>query len=319
VTSGLVQVVLDGVHQYGYVAVFIYMVLETSFLLHFVPSELVVPFAASELVHDPVSFALFVADTTAGATVGSLLAYVVFGREGRAVLERYGHVIHLSETQLDRSEAVFARYGESAVFWGRLLPLLRALISIPAGLAGMDLRKFVAYSAAGALLFNTGLTYLVYTGAGTRSPLDIAVERLGRWVTPGVVYVQTHVELVAVVGGVLVLSGVVVWLARDRIRRNPETAKHVALHLVRLVGLAVGGLFLFGALSSPHRSFVAVTWAWNDPRFLVGLGFSEQVALVLTAGVVVVLSLAVYEVGQVVRIAHLQAAGRRLRERYGRR
>lgn len=312
-TIDLVSFVLEFVHQYGFVAVFVYMVLETSFLLHFVPSEVVLPFAASQLVHDPASFVLFVADATVGATVGSLLAYFLFGRNGRTVLERYGSVVHVSPERLDRSQAIFVQYGESSVFWGRMVPFLRALISIPAGLAAMNLRRFVAYSAGGALVFNTGLTYLVYTGAGTRSPLALVLQHGRTAILRELAYVRTHAAFVVVLVGVAAVVALIVWLARDWIRANPEWATLVGLHLVRLVGLTVAGLFLFGALSSPHRAFAAITWAWDDPRVFVRLGFSERVALALTAGLIAVSALAVYEVGQVVRLSHLQTIGSRVR------
>jgi membrane protein DedA with SNARE-associated domain len=305
--EGLVRTVLDLVTQYGYVTVFVYMVLETAFVLHFVPSEVVVPFAASQLVHGPVSFVLFVADATAGATVGSVLAYVGFGQYGERVLERYGHLVHVSERDLERSQSIFIRYGESSVFWARMLPLLRALISIPAGLAGMDRRRFVLYSAAGAALFNTGLTYLVYTGAGTTSPLGLVFEVGHAAVSAELAYVQTHTAIVAVLLGVAATVAGVAWFARRWIRSNPEVTKLVVLHAVRLLGLAVGGLFVFGALSSPTRAFAVITAVWDDPGFLVHLGFSEQLALLLTGVLLAFGGLAVYELGRLVELAYLRS------------
>ncbi|MFB6129954.1 MAG: DedA family protein [Salinigranum sp.] len=303
----LVHAVLGFVDRYGYAAVFVYMILETAFILHFVPSEVVVPFAASQLVHDPVSFVLFVVDSTAGATVGSYVAYELFGRYGERVLERYGHVIHVTEHDIERSQAVFIRYGESSVFWARMFPLLRALISIPAGLADMELRRFVLYSAAGAALFNTGLTYLVYTGSGTTSPLGVVLEALRGELAGQIAYVQVHTRLVVLALGLVVLVVAVTWMARDWIRSNPEAAKRLALHAVRLVGLFVGAAFVLGALSSPKRVFSIVTAVWDDPRFLVGLGFSDQLALLLTGVLFAFAGLAVYEIGKIVEIAHVQA------------
>ncbi|MFA9517004.1 DedA family protein [Halopenitus sp. H-Gu1] len=312
----LVQAVLAFINQYGYLAVFVYMVLETAFILHFAPSEAIVPFAASQLVHDPVSFVLFVIDATAGATVGSLVAYVLFGRYGERLLERYGHLIHVSERNLERSQAVFRGYGESTVFWARMLPFFRALISIPAGLAEMGLRRFVLYTASGAALFNTGLAYLVYTGSNTPSPLEIAIGTVNRWVAVELAYIQSHVRFVIELFGIIVLIGGAVWMGRHWIRAYPETAKRLTLHLVRIVGVVVGGLFLLGAVSSPHRAFAAITWAWNDPLFFVSLGFSEQVALVLSGVLIGFGAVLAFELGQLVRIAHVQTIISRLRRRF---
>ncbi len=303
--NGVVHTVLALVKQYGYLAVFVYMVLETSFLLHFVPSEVVVPFAAAELVHGPVSFVLFVADATAGSTLGSLVAYVLFGRYGREVLERYGHVVHVSERSLDRSRTVFVRYGESSVFWGRLVPFLRALISIPAGLAEMDLKKFVVYSAGGALLFNTALTYLVYTGSGPTSPLAIALRGARTVLSPEVAYVRTHGWFVGALVVIVLVVALLVWAARGWIRSNPELATLVALHVVRLLGLFVGGAFVLGALSSPRQAFQLITSFWDNPLFFVQIGFSEQIALFLTGVLIAFCGLFAYEVGTLVRLSEL--------------
>ncbi|MFB6141035.1 MAG: DedA family protein [Halosimplex sp.] len=305
--DGFVHAVLEFVRQYGYAAVFVYMILETAFILHFVPSEVVVPFAASQLVHDPVSFVLFVADTTAGATVGSYVAYEAFGRYGERALERYGYVVHVSESSLERGQAVFRRYGESSVFWARMVPFLRALISIPAGLAEMELRRFVLYSTAGAALFNTGLTYLVYTGAGTTSPFELVLEEVRTVLRPEFGYVQRHTAFVLVLLGLLSLLAVGTWMARGWIRANPETAKLVALHAVRLAGLCVGVVFLVGALSSPEYAFRVVTDLWNDPLFWVRLGFSERVALALTGVLVAFGGLVAYELGKLVEVTRVYA------------
>ncbi|MCO8245323.1 VTT domain-containing protein [Haladaptatus sp. AB643] len=303
--EGLVHAVLGFITQYGYLAVFIYMVLETSFLLHFVPSEVVVPFAASQLVHDPLSFVLFVIDATTGATVGSLLAYLFFRTYGREVLDRYGYVIHLSEQDLERSEAIFIRYGESSVFWGRMLPFVRALISIPAGLAEMDLERFVLYSAAGAALFNTGLTYLVYTGAKTASPLELVLEAIRTPISREIVYIQTHVKVVVVLVGVFVLILAAMWMAREWITSNPDVAKFVALHVIRLVGLITGSIFVLGALANPEHAFTVITAVWNDPLFWTQLGFSDQIALLLTGVLIALSSLIVYEIGKLIEVTRI--------------
>lgn len=314
--DGLVHVVLGLVQRYGYVAVFVYMLLETSFLLHFVPSEIVVPFAASQLVHDPLSFVVFDIDATVGATVGSYVAYVLFGRYGERALERYGHLIHVTERDIERSQRVFRRYGESSVFWARMFPIFRALISIPAGLAEMGIRRFVLYSAAGAALFNTGLTYLVYTGSGTTSPLGAVLTVVRDEVTGNLVYAQRHTLIVIVLLGVAGLVLGIVWLTRDWIRGYPVSARLVALHAVRLVGLVIGGLFIVGALSWPQQSFSVVSSVWDDPLFWVGLGFSDQLALLLTGLLFVSAALAVYELGRIVRLAHVRSMYERLSSRF---
>ena len=210
----LLGVVLDFVARYGWVAVFVYMVLETAFILHFAPSEIVIPFAASQLVTDQASFGLFVLVTTVGATIGALGAYWIFGVYGERALERWGRYIHVDEEDIERGQHWFRRWGENSVFWCRLLPVMRAVISIPAGMAEMDIRKFVAYSVVGSAIFNVAFTWLVYSGDGAHSPLDIAVNYLG-----GVLDSTLAQPHIAAGTGVVALMLVgVAWTQREQIR-----------------------------------------------------------------------------------------------------
>jgi membrane protein DedA with SNARE-associated domain len=173
--DGFVDWVVPFMRTYGYVAVFVFLVLETAWIIHFVPSEVVIPAAAAYLVTDPATFALFVGVGTAAAVVGSLLAYYLFGVSGESILREYGHVIRLPESELDRSRAWFRRWGEGLMFWGRVIPVVRTPISIPAGMAGMHRGRFTVYSAGGWLAYNTALVWLVYGGADGESPLDAIV------------------------------------------------------------------------------------------------------------------------------------------------
>lgn len=216
----LASTTLSFVTKYGYLAVFLYLALETAFILHFAPSEIVVPFAAVQLVHDPLSFAFFVVVTTAGATVGSLLGYYVFGKNGKAALHRYGHILHVSESDLERSQGWFQQWGRSSVFWGRMLPFVRAAISIPAGLAEMDLRRFVVYSAGGSLVFNVFLTYLVYEGSGETSPLGWMIETISTTLLPYTTSMEGNLLLLASLVVVLCLGLGVIWVAREQLNRK---------------------------------------------------------------------------------------------------
>lgn len=310
----LVNAVMGFIGQYGYLALFVYMALETSFVLHYVPSEIVVPFAASQLVHGPVSFVLFVTDATAGATAGSVIAYVLFGRYGRAILERHGHLVHVSRSDLDRAVSFFDRYGRSSVFWGRLVPFLRAFVSIPAGMDAMDMRRFVVYSTAGAALFNTILTYLVYTGADRATPTGMVVGMASTYVGHEVGYVQHHPRFVLVLVGTAVLVGAVVWLARGWLRTNPDFAMTISLNAVRVVGIAVGAALILGGLTDPTQAYPAVTALWNDPKFWVKLGLSPQVALVVQGVVVAGIGWGVHRAGSRLDPSDLHDAARRLGE-----
>ena len=275
------------------------MFLESGLLLHFVPSEVVLPFAAALLVHGPVGFVVFVTVATAGGTAGSVFVYYVFGRGGEYVLERYGTYLRLSPADLERGRRVFRRWGEGTVFFCRLLPLLRALISIPAGLAEMDFRRFVLYTASGTAVFVAALTYLAYAGTQAGTPVNRALAALVAVLTLDVRYVRSHflVVLVGVVASAVAI--LIVWTHREWIRSNPLAAKTALLRVVGIVGTVLGLLFITSAVSVPVAAYSLVTWIWDDPRFLVNsLGLSPQEALVVTGLSVLFATLVVYEGGK---------------------
>lgn len=159
----LADTILQFVEQYGYLALFVFVFLESSMLFPFAPSELIVPAAAGLLVDGPASFLLFVAVAAAGTVVGSVIPYYL-GHEGQEMLERYGRYVRVSEDEVERAGKWFHRWGETAVLWGRLLPVLRSVISIPAGFSEMDHARFLAYTAVGAVLFNALVAGLVFFG-----------------------------------------------------------------------------------------------------------------------------------------------------------
>lgn len=162
--GNLGQIALDLVSRYGYLALVVFTFLEASLLFPLLPSEVVLPGAAALLVDGPVTFGLFVASVAVGTTAGSLFAYHVFGECGRAALASHGGWLRLSEDRLERSARWFHRWGQSSVLWGRLLPVLRSVVSVPAGLAGMARWRFTVYTAVGALLFGAAVAGLVVTG-----------------------------------------------------------------------------------------------------------------------------------------------------------
>ncbi|MDS0282707.1 DedA family protein [Haloarcula onubensis] len=265
------------------------MVLETSLLLHFVPSEVVLPVAAALLVVGPLSFAAFVLVATAGATVGSLVAYVLFGRNGARVLDRYGRYVHVSQADLDRWQGWYRRWGESSVFWGRLLPFVRALVSVPAGAAAMPPRTFVVYSAAGSLLFNASLTYLVYAGPRSGEPVRVALATVTNVLLLNLAYIRTHPSVVLVEVAVALSVALLLWHRRAWIRAHPGAAKRLSLAALRLCGGIAGLLLISAALSVPAQAFASLTWVWNNPRYLLAYGLS-QADILLLLGVLTLLA-----------------------------
>ena len=91
-----------------------------------------------------------------GATIGTSAIYLVALKLGRVVLLRYLKYIKISEKKLERVEIWFEKYGDKAVFLGRMVPLMREMISVPAGLLKMRIPKFVTYTFAGSCVWSTG-------------------------------------------------------------------------------------------------------------------------------------------------------------------
>lgn len=91
-----------------------------------------------------------------GATIGTSAIYLIALKLGRVVLLRYLHYVKVSEKKLERVEIWFEKYGDKAVFLGRMVPVMREMISIPAGLLKMKIPKFVMYTFAGSLIWSAG-------------------------------------------------------------------------------------------------------------------------------------------------------------------
>ncbi|TAM58793.1 MAG: DedA family protein [Chloroflexota bacterium] len=132
------------------------------------PSELVLPYAGflisdptklEPLTHSPWGFWAVVLAATVGNTLGSVIAYGIGAWGGRPFLERYGRYLLIREHELDLAERFFDRYGAATAFFSRLLPVVRTFISFPAGVARMPLWRFIAYSAAGGLLWSIVLVW----------------------------------------------------------------------------------------------------------------------------------------------------------------
>ena len=94
-----------------------------------------------------------------GNLAGSIIAYWVGAWGGRRLAEKYGKYLFISSRDLSLTENWFAKYGQAAVFFSRLLPVVRTFISLPAGIARMDFKKFCVYTLAGCLPWSFVLAY----------------------------------------------------------------------------------------------------------------------------------------------------------------
>ncbi len=152
----LAEWIRDVVEGVGYVGIALLIVLENVFPP--IPSELVLPLAGFLVSEGRFGFPQVMLASTLGSVVGAVILYYIgllFGEERlRAFVRRFGRLLFLSEADVDRAESWFIRHGGKAIFFGRLFPVVRSLISVPAGLARMSLLPFIIYTAIGSSMWN---------------------------------------------------------------------------------------------------------------------------------------------------------------------
>ncbi len=122
-----------------------------------VPSEVLLPLAGSRVSAGDWSYPLVVLAATAGSMAGALVLYALGRTGGRVLLLRHGRLLRLDERRLDRADEWFDRHGAGIVFFGRLLPGVRSVVSVPAGLSEMPVGRFLLLTTAGSAIWNTGL------------------------------------------------------------------------------------------------------------------------------------------------------------------
>ena len=162
-SAELIKWVLENLN---YWVVTIFMTIESSFIPF--PSEVIVPPAAwKAMTDDSMNIFLVVLFATIGADLGALINYYLARWLGRPIVykfanSRLGHMCLIDEEKVHHAEEYFRKHGAASTFFGRLIPAVRQLISIPAGLAGMKLGLFLLYTTLGAGIWNAILALLGY-------------------------------------------------------------------------------------------------------------------------------------------------------------
>src|SRR5881394_2637084 len=141
----------------GYGGVVLLMAIESACIP--LPSEIIMPFSGYLVSRGEMNLWLVGLAGAVGCVLGSLAAYWVGMYGGRPLIEKYGRYLLISHHDLDLADRWFARFGEVIVFVSRLLPAVRTFIAFPAGIARMNLKKFVPYTFAGSLPWCLGLAY----------------------------------------------------------------------------------------------------------------------------------------------------------------
>lgn len=155
-----VQWLVETIGAMGYPGIFLLMAMESSVFP--IPSELVMPPAGYLAQQGQMNMLAAIVCGTAGSLIGAYANYYAAHYLGRPLLLKYGKYVFITEEKFAKVERFFKDHGEISTFIGRLLPVVRHLISLPAGLAGMNHLKFSIYTLLGAGIWVTVLTFIGY-------------------------------------------------------------------------------------------------------------------------------------------------------------
>jgi membrane protein DedA with SNARE-associated domain len=203
----------------GYVGVALAVALET--IVAPIPSEVILPMAgwkASQSAADPTvvepltglpwNIPLAVLLATVGSVVGALVGYAIGAWGGRPLLARFGPYVGIGEGDLDRADRWFDRWGSWAVFFGRMVPLVRTFVSYPAGISRMPLGRFVLFSTLGSLPWNLALIYAGFVVGENYQQIEAALKPF------------EYVIYAVVIGIALLLVGRWAWTKRNARRAD---------------------------------------------------------------------------------------------------
>jgi membrane protein DedA with SNARE-associated domain len=194
--------ILGTIRTGGYAGVAGLMAIESACIP--LPSELIMPFAGFLASQGRFSVWVLGLVGALGCVVGSIPAYYLGMLGGRPLIENYGKWMLLSHRDLELADRMFAKHGESVVFFARLLPVIRTFIAFPAGVSQMNMARFILYTFAGSFPWCLGLAWL-------GSKLGEHWDTLGRWF---------HRFDAAI--GALILTGAVFWIWRHLRHRTPS-------------------------------------------------------------------------------------------------
>ena len=157
IIGNLANFVINIISNSGYLGIFALMTIESALIP--IPSEIIMPFSGYLVFTGKFNPIWVIIAGGAGNLAGSLIAYFIGIKLGREVILRYGKYILLKKSHLDWAESFFEKHGNKTTFVTRLLPGIRTYISLPAGIAKMDLKKFSVYTFAGSIIWSAMLTY----------------------------------------------------------------------------------------------------------------------------------------------------------------
>ena len=157
------DIMLDVINRFGYAGVFLLIMVENIFPP--IPSEVILTFGGFMTTYTDMNVWVVILVATLGSAVGAVVLYLVGRLLSAAHLERLfegriGRLLHLKINDVNRAEAWFAKHGNKAIFFCRFVPIVRSLISVPAGMAKAKMAPFLLFTVAGTFIWNTVLIFL---------------------------------------------------------------------------------------------------------------------------------------------------------------
>ncbi len=191
----LAQQLVDLIFDWGYLGIFLMMAIESSFIPF--PSEIVLIPAGYLASQGDMSLGMIMVAALGGSMVGAFINYFLALTLGRKILQKYGKYFFIKESALEKMENYFEKHGHISTFIGRLIPGIRQLISIPAGLSRMNLGIFSLYTAMGAGIWALILTLLGYFIGENQELIDIYLKQItmavvGSLVVIGFIYYKYY-------------------------------------------------------------------------------------------------------------------------------
>lgn len=198
----LINWLVSTIGAMGYTGIFLLMAMESSVFP--IPSEVVMPPAGYLAQQGQMDMTLVILSGTFGSLVGAYANYFAARFLGRPLLLKYGKYVWITEEHFAKVENYFKAHGEISTFIGRLLPVVRHLISLPAGLAGMNHVKFTVYTLLGAALWVSVLAWIGYF-------IGQEEELITRY---------AHEAVIDVIAFSALLAGIYVWLHKRKLARE---------------------------------------------------------------------------------------------------
>jgi len=158
ILNNLTDFIISTISGSGYIGIFLLMIAESALIP--IPSEVIMPFSGYLVSSGKFNAVYVIIAGSIGNLVGSLVAYYIGFRLGREFILRYGKYVLLRKSHLELTESYFKKYGNRSTFISRMLPAVRTYISLPAGVAKMNIRSFIIYTLIGSIIWNSALTYI---------------------------------------------------------------------------------------------------------------------------------------------------------------